>query len=133
LSFNSVAQSEDYDVVVYKDWMHSGSGYFTIYDTYYVYNDFDWAITRSVEKFNGYYIFDIWFFSQSYIKTGEKIEYISTNIRDIYVYANKVQVSRCVNPVGITFFDAESAYTLRFYHKNAYPGIFMKWGNMAGL
>lgn len=132
VSFESYSQEGTYDVVTYINWTKSGSGYFTTYPGYVVYNDFDWAVTRSTKQFNGYYIYDIWFFSQSYIKDND-VEYISTNVKNVYVYSNNVLVSRCVNPVGITFFDEVPAETLKFYSKSKFPIIYITWGSMKGL
>ena len=88
VSFTNTAQSQTYDVQVYKSWTPSGVGYWTQGRYYHVYNDFDWMITRSVMSFNGYYYFDFWFFSQSYYWDGYKADYAATNIRNIKVYVD---------------------------------------------
>lgn len=128
------AQTEDYDVVTYIGWTQSNSGYWTKYTGYWVYNDFDWAVSRSVETFSGYYIYDIWFYSQSYVYNADaSTESLSTNVRDVKVYANGYLVSRCVNSVGVTFFNSTAPVTLRFKSKSKYPTIIIRWGSMRGL
>lgn len=129
-----MAQTEDYEVVTYINWTQSNSGYWTKYSGYWVYNDFDWAVSRSVETHGGFYIYDIWLYSQSYVYNADgSTEPLSTNVRDIRVYADSFLRSRCVNSIGVTFFNSTAPVTLRFKSKSKYPTIIIRWGSMRGL
>jgi hypothetical protein len=122
--------SQSYDVEPYIQWSPSGVGYWTQNTNYYIYNDFDWMISRSVNTFNGYYYFDFWFFSQSYYWDGYNASYTSTNLRNVNVYVDGDHYTSDYSTLGITFNQTYNATSLRIITKNPQPSIYFKWDSM---
>jgi hypothetical protein len=121
---------QKYDTQPYITWRRSGSGYWTQYTNYYVYNDFDWMVSRSVGTINGYYYYDFWFYSQSYYWDGYSASYTSTNLRNVNVYVDGKHYSSDYSSLGITFNQTYNAIGLRIMSKNPRPSISITWGQM---
>ena len=125
--------NKSYPTVVYIPWRKSGSGYWTQSKGYNRYNDFDFMVSRSTQKINGYYYFDIWLYSQSYYWVNSNPEYVSTNISNVRVLVNNHIIINYTNPIGITFKNEYSPIHLRFKTINPRPSVWLKWGNMRGM
>jgi hypothetical protein len=122
---------QTYQTQPYKGWTQSGSGYWIQGTTYNTYNDFDYMITRSVNKINGYYYYDFWFYSQSYYWDGYNAQYTSTNIKNFVIYnMNNSIVTSDMSSIGITFKDTYNAKTLTFISTSPDIGVRFKWGGM---
>jgi len=132
LSTFSYSQSK-YETIKYIDWGKSNSGYWTEHNSYAVYNDFDWCVTRSKYKIGGYYYFDFWFYSQSYYWDGQSPSYTSTNIRDVSVYFDNIFILSDNSTLGISFYDVTNPSQLRIKAVNPTPYIIIKWDYMSAL
>lgn len=113
---------------IYINWQKSGSGYWSSFPNYSVWSDFDFCVTKT--PINKYYSFDIWLFSQSYYWDGYRIQYTSTNIRNIDVYVDNILYTVDRNPLGITFYQKYNPPSLRITTTNPYPKIYLNWGQM---
>lgn len=130
LPTSTLVVTDVYDVEPYLPWQSSGSGYWTESTNYYIYNDFDFMVSRSVKPIGGYYYYDFWFFSQSYYWDGRESSYTSTNLRNINIYVNKVNITSDYSSVGVTFNQTFNATSLRFRSKAYQPNIYIKWDYM---
>lgn len=125
----SSSKSQSIDVE-YITWTNSGVGYWTKSTYYNIYNDFDWAVTRTqYPDYNGYYTFKVWLYSQSYYWDGRNATYTSTNIRNIDVYLDGTRWVSNYSQIGITFKDEYVG--IKFKIKKANPYFMIKWGTMS--
>lgn len=116
---------EYYDTEWYITWKLSNVGDWGVPSFY-------WGVSRSKEKTSeGYYIFDIWFYSNSYIWDYENSEskWVSTYVEGIYVACNGTYVNS--QPVWVTFREAYAYEGLRFYLKQHNPDIRLLWSKLA--
>lgn len=121
-----------YEVEVFLPWTRSGSGYWTQYKGYSVYNDFDYMITKSKYPINGGYYYDFWFYSQSYYWDGYTAQYTSTNVRNFILsdYNGNI-ITQDKSNLGITFKDAFNAVTLRYTSTSPSLGVKFTWSSMS--
>jgi hypothetical protein len=128
---HTVMNYQTYDTQVHTSWKLSGSGYWRESNGYSIYNDFEYAISRSIYPINGYYYYDFWFFSQSYYWDGYTQHWAATNMMNVDVYVDNQHVTSDYSTLGITFSGKEyNATSLRFYTKNPNAKIYFKWGGM---
>jgi len=115
-------QQDTYDVELYSDWKLSNPGGHDIPSFY-------WCITRSKQLYNGNYIFDIWFYSNSYILdyyTGQSL-WSYTYVSGIYVIVNGKYINK--EPVWVTFQDKFTYEGLRIYSINKFPKVRLVFDN----
>ena len=115
-------QQNYYETEVYIDWKLSTPGGWSVPSFY-------WCITRSKYEINSYYVFDIWFYSNSYVwdylnQTGI---WKSTYIDEIYLFIDGKQLNK--NSVWVTFQNKFSYDGLRFYNIDKDPKVYLKWGS----
>ncbi|MEK6932765.1 MAG: hypothetical protein AABW56_03135 [Nanoarchaeota archaeon] len=115
-------QNNTYETEVYIDWKLSNEGGYGI-------PSFFWLITRSRQTYNGYYLFDVWFYSNSYLWDYYSNQPIwsYTYVNNIYLllygeYANK-------EPVWVTFQGKFTYNGLRFYSMNKFPRVNLIYDN----
>jgi len=123
---------------VYTNWQTTNSGYWMYRNGYNVYSNFDYMISRSVYPDSyGYYTFYFWFYSQSYYWDGRNPIYTSTNVRNITVHIYDITGEKLVSydysPIGITFNNQFSPYSLNFKTRNRTPIILIRWGYMSAV
>jgi len=108
-------QDQVYDVEQYSEWKLSNPGGYNIPSFY-------WCITRSIYKFNGQYIFDVWFYSNSYVLDyyGNSV-WTYTYVNNIYVIVNGQYINK--EPVWVTFQNKFTYDGLKFYSINKFPRV----------
>lgn len=114
-SFVEDTKSQDYETIVYKDWVLSTNG--TNDESFY------WAITRSQISYKGHYIYDLWFYSNTYsynYNTGI-YDWNFTYVNNIYVLVNGEYVTKI--PSWVSFKDKFTYDGLRFYHTSLTPNV----------
>lgn len=109
-------QENSYETEVYLNWVLSNEGG-------YGKPSFYWLITRSKYKFEDYYLFDVWFYSNSYVWDYylKQPVWVYTYVSDIYVLLYGEYVNK--EPVWVTFQDKFTYNGLRFYSINKNPRV----------
>lgn len=130
ISSITVSNAQNNTDITYMSWTQSGAGYWTQSQYYNIYNDFDWAVTRTrYADSYGYYTFKVWFFSQSYYWDGYSAAYTSTNIRSINIYLDGTHWVSDYSKIGITFSNEYVGF--KFKSKKSNPRIVITWGTMS--
>ena len=109
-------QENIYETEIYIDWILSNEGGYDIPSFY-------WSITRSKQTYEKYYIFDVWFYSNSYLwdyYSGQPI-WTYTFVNNIYVLLYGKYVNK--KPVWVTFQDKFTYSGLKFYSVNKFPKV----------
>ena len=123
---------------IYVNWQPSNSGYWSYYNTFNIYSDFDYMISKSAypDKY-GYYTFYFCFYSQSHYWDGRNATYTSTNIRNITVHLNEGNGNKLIcydyTPLGISFFGQYCPPNLIFKSRYSRPMIIIRWGSMSAI
>lgn len=117
-----------YDYITYINWTPSHSGYWQqMNDGTYARSDFQWAVSRSTNMIDGYYIYDIWFVSNSYLwnyMTNTPGQWVSVKINNINVKADGDPVSS----VGwVLCNESYSPSALKFISKNPNAYVRIYW------
>ena len=109
-------QEDTYETEVYIDWVLSNKGGYDIPSFY-------WLITRSKNKFEGYYVFDVWFYSNSYNWDFylQQPVWVYTYVSNVFVLLYGEYINK--EPVWVTFQDKFTYKELRFYSINKNPRV----------
>ena len=104
------------DKTIYIDWQLSNEGCYGCPSFY-------WGVTRSVSTTkDGYYIFDMWFYSNSTYTNGA---WASTYVWGITLTIDNQLLNS--EPTWILFKESFSPTTLRFKTRNSAPYVRIKW------
>jgi len=118
-------QKSAYNPISYIDWRISNNGCYPIYEEdYYTCASFYWKIDVSeFQDKDGYYYFDIWLYSNSYIwdYNNNKAIWMSTYLWGVNLYIDNKKLT--TEPVWLMFKDSYSPPLLRFKAKNPKPII----------
>ena len=114
---------ESYETEIYQDWLCNEE------PEYYGEASFYYAITRSTKTWEGYYIFDVWLYSNSYVWDYDQESPIH---KSTYVNDNKIKCNgEFMNKEGVasTFKKEVAPGELRFYSKQKHPEIIFYYGS----
>jgi hypothetical protein len=109
-----------YQTDTYTEWQLSNPGGYGVASFY-------WKTTRSQSKnYYGQYNFDIWFYSNSYYRTGGLA---STYVWGIYVNSDGKYTNR--TPSWILFRDVSTNQVINFSSFNPNPIIILSWQGLS--
>lgn len=112
---------------IYYNWQLTNTGCYPATDQdYFTCASFYWCVTRSNETdADGYYYFNIWFYSNSYVWASNQQYWMSTYVWGINLYVDGYLFNKA--PVWFVFKENYAPLTLRFKTLNASPVILMSW------